>query len=311
MPRQRVGDIELSYQLAGEPGKPWVVLIPGYSAPLEMWGPQIPALAADYRVLAYDMRGHGRSDVPFGGYDVGTQSQDLRGLMDALEIPRACIVGDAAGGVIAVELALRHPERVSALVLVGTRILGWDPPEGTLEPETEEERQYNAESRRLMREGSLAEILEHWWQGSWSAPLRADPVRRRAARFRDLILSYPAGAWRATLPSAKVEAHRPRLGEIRVPVLVVTGGADLPIIKAHAEEWVRALPDAREAVIPDAGHAPSWSSRTSSTKRSFGSCVQCRYDAHDAREAVDRGRDRDHQGKDRSTARGGGFPGPP
>ena len=104
MPRQRVGDIDLYYQIAGSADGPCVILIAGFSAPLEMWGPQIPALAPEHRVVAYDMRGHGRSDVPFGGYDAVTQSGDLLGLVDALGIQRASVVGDAAGGVIAGEL---------------------------------------------------------------------------------------------------------------------------------------------------------------------------------------------------------------
>lgn len=258
MPRQRVGDIELYYQTAGAPDRPWIVLIAGFSAPLEMWGPQIPALAPDYRVLAYDMRGHGRSDVPFGGYDVATQSSDLLGLMDALGIEHASVVGDAAGGVIAVELALGQPERVSSLVLVGTRIHGWDPPAGALPPEPPEEERLSREFRRLMREGPLAEILEQWWLGGWSAPMRRDPIRRRAAQFRDLIMAYPGGAWRATLPPRVVPPHYPRLAEIATPVLVVSGGDDLPIIRAHAAEWCRVLRASRAAVIAQAGHVPSW-----------------------------------------------------
>lgn len=258
MPRQRVGEIELYYQRAGSAGAPWVVLIAGFSAPLEMWGPQIPALAPDYRVLAYDMRGHGRSDLPFGGYDLATQSSDLLLLMDALGIGRASVVGDAAGGGIAVELALGRPERVTSLVLVGTRIHGWDPPAGTLPPESPEEERFATEFRRLVREGSLDEILEQWWLGGWSAPMRRDPIGRRAAQFRDLIMAYPGGAWRATLPPRVVPPHYPRLGEIASPALVVSGGDDLPIIRAHAAEWCRVLPAARAAVIAEAGHVPSW-----------------------------------------------------
>src|SRR5262245_54152302 len=112
MPRRLVQGIELYYLLEGLKEGPTVTLIPGFSAPLEMWAPQMPPLAPHYRILTYDMRGHGRSDAPFGGYDLTTQADDLLGLLDGLNIKRSHIVGDAAGGCIAVELALRHPERV-------------------------------------------------------------------------------------------------------------------------------------------------------------------------------------------------------
>jgi len=258
MPRARVGKIELYYLIDGSAGSPWVVLIPGFSAPLEMWAPQLPALVGTHRVLTYDLRGHGRSDSPFGGYDVATQSRDLLGLMEHIGIDAACIVGDAAGGAIAVELALAHPERVSQLVLVGTRIHGWDPPAGQLPPETAEEQAYNEESRRLRRQGSIAQQLQHWWLGDWSRPLREDPVRRRALLFSDLILSWPAGAWRATMASPPVPPHFPLLPELQVPTLVIHGGADMAVIQAHARQWCATLPNATQIIVPGAGHVPNW-----------------------------------------------------
>ncbi|MBM3460208.1 MAG: alpha/beta fold hydrolase, partial [Armatimonadetes bacterium] len=132
MPRARVQDIELYYLQEGPPEAEAVVLIPGFSAPLEMWAPTLPALVSEFRVLLYDLRGHGRSDLPLGGYDLTTQAGDLLGLMDQLGMPRAHLVGDAAGGGIAVEIALHAPHRVRSLTLIGTRIHGWKEPEGSL-----------------------------------------------------------------------------------------------------------------------------------------------------------------------------------
>ncbi len=258
MPRALVQGIELYYLLEGPAEAEAVVLIPGFSAPLEMWAPTAPALAPDYRVVLYDLRGHGRSDLPLGGYDLATQAGDLLGLLDHCGIARAHLVGDAAGGGIAVEIALNAPDRVRSLTLVGTRIQGWKEPDGSVPPPTPEEEAYNQEFQRRFREEGLPEILEQWWLGDWAKPMREDPVRRRAARFRDLILAYPGGAWQATLPSRAVPPHYPRLGEIRAPALVIVGGADMPIIHVNGREWVRAIPGAQMVEIPEAGHAPNW-----------------------------------------------------
>src|SRR4051794_8222783 len=152
MPRACVGEIELYYLVEGPPDRPVVVLINGFSAPLEMWAPTVPALVPDFRVLLYDLRGHGRSDLPLGGYDLATQAGDLLGLMDGLGIGSAHLVGDAAGGGIAVEVALSHPARVRSLALIGTRIHGWKEPEGSVPPPTAEEEAYNREFQRRMRE---------------------------------------------------------------------------------------------------------------------------------------------------------------
>lgn len=258
MPRATIQGIDLHYLVHGQREGETVVLIHGFTAPLEMWAPTVPALVSGYRVLTYDLRGHGRSDLPFGGYDLTTQADDLRGLLDHLRIEQAHLVGDAAGGGIAVELALSHPERVRSLTLIGTRIHGWKEPPGSVPPLTDEEEAYNQEFQRRFKEDSLPEILEWWWRGEWSRPMREDGIRRRAPRFRDLILSHPGGAWQATLPPRPVPPHHPRLGEIQAPALVVVGGADMPAIKVHAMEWRRCLHNCAYAEIFDAGHVPSW-----------------------------------------------------
>lgn len=258
MPRATIQGFDLYYLVHGKSEGDTIVLINGFSAPLEMWSPTVPALVADYRVVSYDLRGHGRSDVPLGGYDLITQAEDLRGLLDHLRIERAHLVGDAAGGGIAVELALGYPDRVQSLTLIGTRIHGWKEPAGSVPPATEEEEAYNQEFQRRFKEESLSEILEWWWRGEWSRPMREDGIRRRAPRFRDLILSYPGGAWQSTLPTRPVPPHHPRLGEIRAPTLVVVGTSDAPVIKVHAAEWVRAIRDTSYAEIAEAGHVPNW-----------------------------------------------------
>ena len=100
---------------------PPIVLIHGFPFSHEMWRPQIEALKSAYRVIAYDVRGHGRSDVGDGQYTIELFVDDLLGLLDHLKIQKAVLCGLSMGGYIALRAIERNPERVRALVLCDTR----------------------------------------------------------------------------------------------------------------------------------------------------------------------------------------------
>src|SRR5262245_15609485 len=104
MPKALTNGIQIHYQRKGH--GPDVVLLHGITANLAMWFTKVfPELAKDYRVTAYDLRGHGRSDMPPSGYDSFTMAQDLLGLLNALGIENARFVGHSFGGAIAMHLA--------------------------------------------------------------------------------------------------------------------------------------------------------------------------------------------------------------
>src|SRR5467141_1567105 len=111
----RVGDLGMFYQDAGE-GEP-VVLIMGYGGDHTAWALQMSAFSASHRVIAFDNRGVGRSDAPDQPYTIRMMAADTLGLMDALGIAGAHVVGVSMGGMIAQELALAHPDRVRSLHL--------------------------------------------------------------------------------------------------------------------------------------------------------------------------------------------------
>jgi pimeloyl-ACP methyl ester carboxylesterase len=116
MARVLSGEVGLNTLQSG--GGVDVVLVHGLGASLAFWYPLLaPALARQFKVTVYDLRGHGRSDVPSTGYDLTTMSQDLSGLMDALRVQSAHLVGHSFGALVTLEFALRHPDRVRALVL--------------------------------------------------------------------------------------------------------------------------------------------------------------------------------------------------
>lgn len=99
---------------------PALVLICGISADLNNWVPVLPMLTDHYRVITLDNRGVGRTGVPDAPFSIETMADDVRALLDALAVPDAIVVGWSMGGVIAQSLALRHPQRVSRLVLIGS-----------------------------------------------------------------------------------------------------------------------------------------------------------------------------------------------
>ena len=120
MPRAKVNGIELNYEVHGE-GYP-LVLAHGFTASMEMWADQVPEFAKRYRVMVYDSRGHGASEVPtdLAEYTLEHYVEDQRVLMDHLAIEQAYVGGLSMGGMIAMRFALKYPQRVRALLLCDT-----------------------------------------------------------------------------------------------------------------------------------------------------------------------------------------------
>jgi pimeloyl-ACP methyl ester carboxylesterase len=118
MPTEHVNAIQMYYEIHGE-GEP-LVLISGLGTDISEWGDLILWLAQQYRVIAPDNRGAGRTDKPDRPYSIEMMAEDTAGLLHALAIERAHILGISIGGRIALALTLAHPERVARLVLVST-----------------------------------------------------------------------------------------------------------------------------------------------------------------------------------------------
>jgi pimeloyl-ACP methyl ester carboxylesterase len=255
MPFASTGDI-LTYYEDQTPGPPSArrdtpaVLIHGHSADVRLWEPQVPALLGDgYRVVRYDVRGHGRSSVPPTGYDWEHYLADLRALLDHLLVERAHLAGISMGGAIALQLALEEPGRVASLTLLDSALPGF-----AYSPQFEDDIE---RLRDAVRAGGPRAALERHWL---THPI-FDGVRRRPealAALRRMVLDYPAADY---LDEAEYTApERPaieRLHEVRAPALVVVGELDLPDFRIIADILAENLPRARKLVVPDAGHLPS------------------------------------------------------
>ncbi|HTU48841.1 MAG TPA: alpha/beta fold hydrolase [Bryobacteraceae bacterium] len=220
---------------------PPVLLIMGLSFTHEMWFRVRPALDGEYRTIVFDNRGMGRSDVPRGPYSMRQMASDARAVLDAAGVESAHVIGASMGGMIAQELALRHPRRVRSLLLGCTSSRGllgkW--PEFQYGP-----RQWKGRSREE-RERSLRPLL----YAETTSPARVEEdirVRCSCTWCYKGFLNQFAGIlmW---------SAYR-RLPNVKVPTLVVHGDQDRLVPPENGRIVASRIPSARFKLIQNAGH---------------------------------------------------------
>ncbi len=235
MPWVERDGVRIHYECHGAPGngRSALLLSHGFSASAEMWAPNLPALAADRRVVTWDLRGHGRSDAPEDQslYSHELAIADMAAVLDAAGVERAVIAGMSLGGYLSLAFHLRHRERVAALVLVDT---------GPGYRRDGERHGWNEFVER-----TAADLEARGLSALPSSPERdagADPAAlARAARG---IMAQRDAAVIESLPS------------VGVPALVVVGADDAPFVRA-AGYMATTIPAGRQVVIEQAGHAPN------------------------------------------------------
>src|SRR4029079_7568249 len=120
MPFAQLSDVRLHYRIDGDASARPLLLSNSLGTSLEMWEPQMPAAPGRFRVIRYDSRGHGGSEVTRGPYTIAMLANDAGGLLDALAIPSAPFCGLSMGGMIGMCLGVTAPDRVDRLVLANT-----------------------------------------------------------------------------------------------------------------------------------------------------------------------------------------------
>lgn len=249
MPHVTVNGRDLFYLRAGS-GPP-LLLVMGMSGNHLHWGePFIDALGRDFETIAYDHRGIGRSDAAPDPFTIAELADDAAGLLDALAVERAHVLGISMGGMVAQQLALRHPGRIATLTLGCTYAGG----EGSVitDPDV---------ARRLaepLLAGDRAAALRAGYEANVSATFAADAANW--ARFERVAteLTAPVAVIMAQLQAVAGHDVSARLGEIRMPTLVVHGSEDVMLPIANAYAIAERIPGARLEVLEGVGHMFWW-----------------------------------------------------
>jgi pimeloyl-ACP methyl ester carboxylesterase len=245
--------------VAGE-GRPAVVLLHGFAASVFSWREVMGSLAQGHTVVAFDRPGFGLTERPLPGewqgqnpYSAEAQADLTVALMDTLGIDRAVLIGNSAGGTVAVLTALRYPGRVQALVLVDPAIYH----SGQQLPGVVRWLLGSPQARRVgplfvrsIRNWGLefgrsawhdpSKITDEIWDG-YTKPLQAE--------------NWDKGLYEVTLASRSLGLDK-RLDEIQVPVLVITGDDDRIVPTEQSIRLAGELLDAELVVVPNCGHVP-------------------------------------------------------
>ena len=230
------------YEVKGQ--GPAIVLIHGFSLDTRMWDPQFDAFAQSHRVIRYDVSGYGRSTVPD---TLISSSNELATLLKALGIDKATVVGMSMGGGVAINFTLEHPDRVEALITVGSTLGGYS----MREPRATRTQHVFS----LARDSGLAIAKEAWLHDPFLTPvadtsaIRAK-IRRIITDWSGIQLKNPAMA--RFLPIHPLAITR--LENIRVPTLAIVGELDDPNPLAVADTIAARVPGARKVTIHGSGH---------------------------------------------------------
>ena len=246
------GGVRIAYELhdrAGA-GQPWVCLIHGLGYGSWGWEPVVGPLAERFRVVTLDNRGIGASDVPPGPYSAAQMASDVVAVLDDAGIERSHVVGTSLGGMIAQELATRHPARVDRLVLVSTTPGGsgsYPMPEATI---------------RLIAEMPVLPLEESLRRGVVNAlspgALAEQPTLADQINALRLANPFDLGGWQSQAIGGATYDGGDRWRSIAAPTLLIHGTADTVVDYRNSKLLASGIPNARLLLFEGAGHLLFW-----------------------------------------------------
>jgi pimeloyl-ACP methyl ester carboxylesterase len=245
MPKVLVDGVQLNYELAGQ--GPDLVLIHGLTGNLTNWKSRIqPALVDQFRVLTYDLRGHGQSDMPVSGYTVADMTRDLAALLDHLELDRVRVVGHSFGGQVALGLCILS-ERVAGLTICDSRVPAFQP-----DQKVKDWAQGLAWKAKLQEQGIVVDEESEVDFALLKSIVSQSSTQLRESKWWD--------GWTKLLDSTSAEAELQNsgiltteaIGQLRVPMQALYGELSFcrPTLNALRER----VPHLDSTVIPGVGH---------------------------------------------------------
>ncbi|MBT2555267.1 alpha/beta fold hydrolase [Arthrobacter sp. ISL-5] len=201
----------------------------------------IPLLAG-FRVYAPDLRGQGDADKPEDGYSLAEQAEDATAILEALDVPKAFVLGSSSGGYVAQQLAVIYPERVAALVLVGCPLSLQD--RLTFSDEVD----------------ALTDPVDEDWVRdllSWFPLLHAVPAWYTEDRVRDGV-RMPARAWKGMLDGLRADTPPTEAGNIHAPTLILWGADDGLLPRSDQEVLASRIAGSILKVYPGVAHVVLW-----------------------------------------------------
>ena len=247
-----VNGARLWYEETGVSGGHAVTFVHAGICDHRQWDSQMEDFGKRYRVIRFDMRGYGESELPAGPASL---SEDIRGLLDALGVQRTVVVGCSMGGSASIDFTLTYPDRVVALVTVGAGISGAQPEIGSGEGEIIAE--IEAADAAGDAERLNAAELRLWVEGPRRTPEQVDPdVRKLMAEMNGNNIRR-ASEWEHVHPQPLDPPAIGRLSEIHAPTLVVVGGDDTYNARQNADRLSGDILGARKVVMEGLTHVPN------------------------------------------------------
>ncbi|MDX8035397.1 3-oxoadipate enol-lactonase [Lentzea sp. BCCO 10_0856] len=226
---------EVHHVVTGRQDGPVVVLSNSLGSTLEMWDANVAALEEHFRVVRYDTRGHGRSPVVPGPHTIDALAGDLVVLLNRLNVEKAHLVGLSLGGMTALRLAARNPERVDRLAVLCTS--------AQLGPAAN----WTGRAALVRAQGTAAvaeAVVQRWFT----------PAHQDRARWEAMVAATPAEGYAGCCEAIAAMDLRADLARITAPTLAIAGADDPATPPHHLEQIVASIRDATLLVVPGAAH---------------------------------------------------------